>query len=141
MDALLAKGGTAHSTTPLPDLTGYFLAPTLITGCQPDDTLDEIFGCVAVVHAFKTEDEALALANQTPFGLAGYVFSRDEVRAMAMARQVRSGGVKVNGIGLVGLHPMAPRPAWGLSGFGEEGTEETFRFFCGTRVVGIAGRN
>ncbi|NWF70495.1 MAG: aldehyde dehydrogenase [Chloroflexi bacterium] len=139
--ALLEKGGTAHSTTPLPALPGYFLAPTLITGCAPQDTLDEIFGPVAVMHSFATDSEALALANQTPFGLAGYVFSRDEARALRLGRQIRSGGVKINGIGLVGLHPLAPRPAWGLSGFGEEGTEETFRFFCGTRVVGVAARS
>ena len=51
-----------------------------------------------------------------------------------------TGDVKVNGVGLIGLHPMAPRPAWKLSGYGVEGTAETFLFFTGTSVVGIAGR-
>jgi phenylacetaldehyde dehydrogenase len=138
-EALIRKGGTAHRSTPLPELPGFFVAPTLITGCRSEDALDEIFGPVATVHEFETEGEALALANHAPFGLAGYVFSRDEARALAFARKMRAGGVKVNGISLRGLHPLAPRAAWGLSGMGEEGTVETLRFFCGTRVVGVVG--
>jgi len=134
-----SRGGTIHQVTPLPDLPGNFLAPTLITGLNPTDSLDEIFGPVAAVHTFKTDAEAVELANQAPFGLGGYVFGEEE-RALTIARQMETGGVKVNGVSLIGLHPMAPRPAWKLSGFGEEGTAETFQFFCGTRVVGVAGR-
>ena len=134
-----SHGGTIHQVTPLPDLPGNFLAPTLITGLNPTDSLDEIFGPVAAVHTFKTDAEAVELANQAPFGLGGYVYGEEE-RALTIARQMETGGVKVNGVSLIGLHPMAPRPAWKLSGFGEEGTAETFQFFCGTRVVGVAGR-
>lgn len=135
---LEAHGGTARSTSPLPDLAGHFFAPALITGCDPCDTLEEIFGPVAAVHRFSGDAEALALANQSPYGLAGYIFSADEARARAVARQIRAGDVKINGVSLIGLHPLAPRAAWGLSGLGEEGVAATFEFFRGTRVVGRA---
>jgi phenylacetaldehyde dehydrogenase len=58
---------------------------------------------------------------------------------MRLARKVRAGGVKVNGSTILSLHILAPRPAWGLSGMRDEGTIETFQFFCGTQVVGIEG--
>jgi phenylacetaldehyde dehydrogenase len=138
-DALLAKGAKALSTSRLPDAGGSFMAPALLINADPADTQDEIFGPVGVVHPFATDAEALALANGTPYGLEGYVFAGDEERGLALARQVRAGGVKVNGSSMISLHLMAPRPAWGWSGFSEEGTAETYRFFMGTRVVGVEG--
>jgi phenylacetaldehyde dehydrogenase len=139
MDEYVALGGTTHSSTPLPDLSGNFLAPTLITGIDGAQAQEEIFGPVATVHTFSTDAEALALANGTPFGLEGYLFagSDDEERAMAIARKVRAGGVKINGSTMLSLNLMAPRPAWGLSGAGVEGTTETFYFFTNPRVVGV----
>lgn len=136
LDALIAKGGQAHRTTPLPDLPGHFFPPTLVTGVRAEDATEEIFGPVATVHTFETEDEALALANGTPYGLEAYVFTRDEPRGLALGRRIHAGGVKINGSSMLSLNLFAPRPAWGWSGFAEEGTIETFRFFCGTRVVG-----
>jgi phenylacetaldehyde dehydrogenase len=135
---LQSRGGTVHQVTPLPDLPGNYFAPALITGVESADTLEEIFGPVAAVHTFKTDGEAVQLANQAPYGLGGYVFG-EQTHALTIARQMETGGVKVNGVSLIGLHPMAPRPAWKLSGFGEEGTAETFNFFMGRRVVGVAG--
>jgi phenylacetaldehyde dehydrogenase len=133
-------GGQLHQATPLPDLPGNFFAPTLISNVAPEKTLEETFGPVATIHSFKTDAEAVQLANQAPYGLGGYVFSQDEDRARTLGRQMETGGVKINGVSLIGLHPMAPRPAWKLSGFGEEGSAETFQFFTGTRVVGVAAR-
>ena len=98
-----------------------------------------MFGPVATVHTYETEAEAVALANGTPFGLEGYVVGTDTDRAMAVARQVRAGEVKVNGSTIMSLHLMTPRPAWGLSGLGEEGTVETIRIFTGALVVGVEG--
>ncbi len=134
---LEGHGGTAHATTPLPSGPGNWLAPTLVTGVDPAHTTDEIFGPVAAVHTYRSTDEAVVLANGTPFGLEGYVFGEDEDAALAVARRVRAGGVKVNGSSVMSLHLFAPRPAWGLSGFAEEGTAETLRFFCGAQVVGV----
>jgi phenylacetaldehyde dehydrogenase len=136
---LESAGGTVVAPGNLPDLPGYFLSPTLVTGVSPEDALHEIFGPVATVHQFRTDAEAIALANGTPYGLEGYVFGTDTDRAMNVARQVHAGGVKVNGSTVLSLDIMAPRPAWGLSGYAEEGTAETFQFFCNTRVVGVEG--
>lgn len=131
------QGGVAHSSTPLPDLGGNFLAPTLITGISSAAAQEEIFGPVATVHPVADDAEALAVANGTPFGLEAYVFTSDEERGMALARQIRAGGVKVNGSTMLSLNLFAPRPAWGLSGAGVEGTTETFDFFTNARVVGV----
>jgi acyl-CoA reductase-like NAD-dependent aldehyde dehydrogenase len=138
-DALIAKGGKAHSVSPLPDLAGNFIAPTLISGVSMADSQDEIFGPIGTIHSFKSDAEALALANGTPYGLEAYVFGADEERALALGRKIHAGGVKINGSSMISLNLFAPRPAWGWSGFSEEGTAETYRFFCGTRVVGVEG--
>jgi acyl-CoA reductase-like NAD-dependent aldehyde dehydrogenase len=138
IDDLVAKGGNALSSTKLPELNGYFIAPTLIDGCKPEDTIEEVFGPVAAIHTFSTDAEALALANGTPFGLAGYVYSENEDRALAFAREMRTGGVKINGYSLLSLSGSAPRSAWGLSGIGEEGHSQSIEFFTGARVVGVS---
>jgi acyl-CoA reductase-like NAD-dependent aldehyde dehydrogenase len=130
-------GGIALQTTVLPQLNGYFVPPTLIGGCGSEDTMDEMFGPVAAVHHFDTDAEALALANGPPFGLAGYVFGPED-HALAFAREMRTGGVKVNGYSLMALNSDLPRGAWMLSGLGEEGRRETVRFFTGARVVGVS---
>ncbi len=138
-DRIAALGGQPHSATPLPDLPGNFLAPTLVTGVPPEDAVHEIFGPVATVHPVASIAEAIAVANGTPYGLEGYVVGTDEDAALAVAQQVRAGGVKVNGVSPLSLHLMAPRPAWGLSGLGAEGTTETITFFTNERVVGVEG--
>jgi len=130
-------GGTAHAWSALPEGDGNWLAPTLVTGVDPTHTETEIFGPVATVHPYDSVDEALQLANATPYGLEAYVYGTDEDAAMAFARQVRAGGVKVNGASPISLHLMAPRPAWGISGLHDEGTRETIQFFMGSRVVGV----
>jgi phenylacetaldehyde dehydrogenase len=139
IDALRERGGSVHQLTPMPELGGWFVPPTLVTGVAPAHAVEEIFGPVATVHPFDTEAEALALANQTSYGLAAYVFGPED-RALALGRAIRAGSIKVNGIGLLALHPLAPRPAWGLSGLVDEGAIETFEFFRGHRVIGVAAR-
>lgn len=143
VDALIAQGGTAHATTPRTThhalRNGYWFTPTIVTGISADATLEEIFGPVAALHTYSTIEEAIELANQTPYGLGGYVYGGDTEQALAVARQIDTGGVKVNGVSLMELNVDAPRPAWGLSGFGVEGTIETMRVFLGQSVVGVAG--
>ncbi|MBB2914344.1 phenylacetaldehyde dehydrogenase [Streptosporangium becharense] len=134
-EAVAAAGGRAVSYGVMPD-SGNFLAPTLITGA---DLAEEVFGPVAAVVPYDTVEEAVTLANATPYGLEGYVMGADEERAMAVARRVRAGEVKVNGSSVMSLHLFTPRPAWGVSGLGEEGTRETLRFFTNARVVGVEG--
>jgi len=131
------RGGTAHHWSDVPT-RGFFCPPTLVTGCAPEDTVDEIFGPVAAVHAFDDEDEMFRLAHQAPYGLAAYLFG-DEERALGWARRFEIGSTKINGVSVTSLNPHAPRPAWRLSGLGVEGHRETFEFFRGLGVVGVAG--
>ncbi|WOX05894.1 aldehyde dehydrogenase family protein [Microbulbifer pacificus] len=138
IERLQAHGGHLLSSTPLPDLQGNFVAPTLVDGCQPEDTREEIFGPVAAVHSFRNDDEALALANGTDLGLAGYVYSENIERAFAFARRMRTGGVKINGYSLLSIGEGTPRSAWGLSGLGEEGHAQSIEFFTGARVIGVS---
>lgn len=137
----VAAGGTSVTSTELPPGPGNFLAPTLITGVPSEAAQHELFGPVATVHTYADDDveQAVTLANDTPFGLEGYVVGTDTDAALAVAREVRTGEVKVNGSTIMSLHLMTPRPAWGLSGMGEEGTVETIRIFTGARVVGVEG--
>ncbi|MCL4871700.1 MAG: aldehyde dehydrogenase [Anaerolineae bacterium] len=136
---LVAAGGTLHSRTPLPDLSGHFLAPTLVTGVPSAQAQDEIFGPIGTVHPYESEAEMLALANGTPYGLEAYIFARDEEKAHQIGAKIQAGEIKINGPSIMSLGIMTPRPAWGLSGLREEGTAETFQFFCNTRVVGVEG--
>jgi phenylacetaldehyde dehydrogenase len=137
--ALEATGGTAHRAGTLPDLPGHFLQPTLVTGVDPRAAQDEIFGPVGTVHTYQSEAELIALANGTPYGLEAYIFAGDTDAAVALGENIHAGEVKINGGTIMSLGLFAPRPAWGLSGAGEEGTLETYRFFTNTRVVGVEG--
>ncbi len=139
IDHLRAQGGSLIAPTPVPAESGNWLAPTLVTGVESSLACDEIFGPVATVHEYGSDAEAVALANQTRYGLEAYVVGSDTDRALDVARQIRAGGVKVNGVSPMSLNLMAPRPAFGLSGLGEEGTLETMWFFAGNQVVGIEG--
>ncbi|MGI9232022.1 MAG: aldehyde dehydrogenase family protein [Woeseiaceae bacterium] len=136
IDGYRKKGGRIRQETPLPTLDGWFVPPTLITGIDPKDALDEVFGPVATVHDFDSVEDAITLANQAPYGLAAYVFGVAE-EAYTVAQRLESGMIKVNTVTLFSPDPGAPRPAWKLSGIGDEGTRETFEFFRGTRVIGV----
>jgi phenylacetaldehyde dehydrogenase len=130
------QGATILQSTPVPALGGWFVPPTLVTDISPEQTLEEIFGPVATVHSFSTMEEGINLANQAPYGLAAYVFG-PRIAAYDVAQQLETGMVKVNSVTLFSPHPSAPRPAWKLSGLGDEGARETFEFFRGTRVIGV----
>ena len=107
---------------------GNFFSPTLLTGITPDNDgyREEFFGPVAAVYKVSGEDEAIELANDTPFGLGSYVFTTDKEQALRVADQIQAGMVFVNGVGAEG----AELPFGGVkrSGFGRElgryGTEE-----------------
>jgi acyl-CoA reductase-like NAD-dependent aldehyde dehydrogenase len=104
-----------------PDLaTGYYVAPTLIAGCRPDNAAvqQEFFGPVVVVVAVDDEDEAVAVANGTEFGLYDYVFSVDTARAMRVAKQLRTGNV---GINTAQRNHEAPFGGFKMSGVGRDG--------------------
>ena len=85
----------------LEDTGGYYMAPTIVTGVAPEDRIarDEVFGPVLAVIPFDTEDEAVAIANGTDYGLAAAVWTSDLSRAHRMIRRIRAGVVHVNTYG------------------------------------------
>jgi acyl-CoA reductase-like NAD-dependent aldehyde dehydrogenase len=99
---------------------GYFYAPTLLTNVDPDSEIaqNEIFGPVLVVIGFDDDDDAVRIANNSIFGLAGAVFSADQDRALAVARRIRTGSFSING----GNYFSADAPFGGFkqSGVGRE---------------------
>jgi acyl-CoA reductase-like NAD-dependent aldehyde dehydrogenase len=134
LQRLAERGGTPHARTTLPKLAGWFVAPTLVTGIAAERATDEIFGPVATWHTYEDVEKAVEDARAGDYGLAAYVFGPED-DALRVARRVRAGSIKINEVSVFALDPMAPRPAWGLSGLGDEGVVETFEFFRGTRVV------
>jgi len=100
--------------------TGFYVAPTLLAGCNVDMTpvREEIFGPVVVVVPFDEEEEALAIANSSEFGLYDYVFSKDSEKAYRVAGRLRSGNV---GINTAQRNHEAPFGGFKMSGVGRDG--------------------
>jgi aldehyde dehydrogenase (NAD+) len=98
---------------------GYFVKPTVFTNVTNDMTIarEEIFGPVVSVLTYKTEDEAVAIANDTPYGLHAYVLSGDAARARAVAARIQAGRVAING---APHDPLAPFGGFKQSGLGRE---------------------
>lgn len=120
-----------------PDLGGWFWAPRIVVGADPADAVEEMFGPVVTVHAIDSDEEAIAIANASPYGLAGYVFGTDVAAAMAVGREIRFGEVKINSTSLLDLCPGSVQSFWRGSGIGGHGDQDVFRFFCGTQIVGV----
>jgi aldehyde dehydrogenase (NAD+) len=99
---------------------GYFYAPTLLTNVDPDSEIaqDEVFGPVLVVIGFDDDDDAVRIANNSIYGLAGAVFSRDRGRALAVARRIRTGSFSINGGNYFGAD--SPFGGFKQSGVGRE---------------------
>jgi aldehyde dehydrogenase (NAD+) len=99
--------------------TGYFVRPTVFSEVRNDMTIarEEIFGPVLSIIPYDTEDEAVAIANDTDYGLAGAVWAGDKEHAQQVARRLRTGQVEVNG---GGFNPAAPFGGYKQSGIGRE---------------------
>ncbi len=116
---------------------GCFIPPTVFADVDPSSPLaqEEVFGPVLAVTPFDDEDEAVALANGTRFGLAGYVWTSDLARAHRVAERLDAGYVSVNG--LAGLPPAAPFGGWKASGLGVEGGLAGLQGYLRTKNVHI----
>jgi succinate-semialdehyde dehydrogenase/glutarate-semialdehyde dehydrogenase len=120
------------------DGAGYFYEPTVLAGV-PDDAevlSEEIFGPVAPVATFSTEEQALDAANRTEYGLVAYVYTRDLERALRVAEGLETGMVGLNQ-GVVS-NPAAPFGGVKQSGFGREGGFEGIEEYLETKYVAIA---
>jgi succinate-semialdehyde dehydrogenase/glutarate-semialdehyde dehydrogenase len=131
------KGGKLLTGGERPGGPGYYFPPTVIGEVTPDAAIltDEVFGPVAPITPFATEDEAIASANSTEYGLMAYVYTRDLGRAFRTIEQLETGMVGLNR-GVVS-NPAAPFGGVKQSGFGREGGFEGIEEYLETKYVGI----
>ncbi|MGQ0627661.1 MAG: aldehyde dehydrogenase [Phycisphaerales bacterium] len=147
VDAARALGATIHcgGSVPAPDTlparcrAGSFYLPTVITGLDPACSVEqeEIFGPVVTMQPFETMEDALRLANGTPYGLAAAIFTRDLATSRHMAERLEAGIVWVNCWMLRDLR--TPFGGARQSGVGREGGLEALRFFTEPKNICIGG--
>ncbi len=120
-----------------PDGAGWFYQPTVLLDVPAESAIntEEIFGPVAPITTFSTEEEAVAAANATEYGLASYVYTRDLSRTIRMAEALEFGMVGVN-TGLIS-NPAAPFGGVKASGFGREGGFEGIEEYLETTYVAL----
>ena len=134
-----AHGEGAHVATGgrKMNIPGAFLEPTIVTNVTPDMTIanEEVFGPVLSVLKFSSDEDAIAMANGTPYGLVGGVFTRNLDRATTAARQLRAGQIFVNEWYAGGVE--TPFGGYGKSGYGREKGREALRNYVQTKNVAI----
>lgn len=130
--ARLAHGGRIHAELG----SGWYVEPTIFDGVTPAMRLfqEEVFGPILAVTSFETEDEAVALANDTQYGLAASLYTRDVGRAQRVSRRIKAGTVSVNGFSEGDI--TAPFGGYKLSGFGgRDKGMEAFDQYTQTKVI------
>jgi aldehyde dehydrogenase (NAD+) len=133
--AQLIAGGHRPADAALAN--GNFVEPTVFSGVKDDMTIarEEIFGPVISVMAFDTLEEAATRANNTPFGLAAGIFTRNVSTAHNLAHRIRAGSVWVNTYH--GLDPAVPFGGYKMSGYGREGGREHLHEYLNTKAIFI----
>lgn len=133
----VGKGATVRVGGKRPTRPGQFFEPTVLTGCteKMDVMREEIFGPVVPIMRVRDESEAIRIANDSPLGLAGYVFTRDGERGRRLAEQIRAGSVQINDV--LTTYAIAEAPFGGVkaSGIGRVHGREGLLSMCETRVV------
>ena len=135
----VVTGGSAVDRARLPaaNADGFFIEPTVFADVAPGSALaqQEVFGPVMAIIPFDGEDEAVAIANGTSYGLGTFLHTRDLARAHRLAPRLESGTVSVNGS--TALPPAAPFGGYKQSGFGREGGKEGLLEFLQVKNVHI----
>ncbi len=134
----VSKGAKVLTGGQIPDGPGYFYPPTVLAGVSKDARIlqEEVFGPVAPVVTFKTEEEAIAIANDTEYGLVAYAFTKDLNRGLRLAESLEVGMFGLN-TGIVS-NPAAPFGGVKASGVGREGGREGIEEYLETVYIGIA---
>jgi len=139
VDRAVEAGAKLLTGGSVPDGPGFFYSPTVLVEVPADSELNqvEIFGPVAPITTFETEDEAVTLANDTEYGLASYVYTNDLTRTIRVSEALAYGMVGVN-TGLIS-NPAAPFGGVKSSGFGREGGFEGIEEYLDTTYVSLPG--
>ncbi|KWU44739.1 aldehyde dehydrogenase [Rhodotorula sp. JG-1b] len=129
--ATVHLGGERHGTE------GYFLSPTVFTDCTPDMRIcrEEIFGPVVAIQKFKDDDDIVAKANDTIYGLASAVFSRDVSHALNIAKRLQAGSVWINCYNQ--LNPSVPFGGYKQSGIGRELGEQALHSYTAVKSIHV----
>ena len=115
---------------------GHYIRPTILADVTPDSTIaqEEVFGPVLSMLSYTDDDDAVAIANNSRYGLHGAVWSADTARALAVARRMRTGSVDING---AAYNPMAPFGGYKQSGIGREMGAAGLEEFLEIKSVGL----
>jgi len=136
VDASKSRGAKVHLGGATPEGVGAFYPATVLEVSKDDEILaNEVFGPVAPVVLFDTDEEALKLANDTEYGLISYVYSEDLKRAIRFAEGIEAGMVGINR-GLLS-DPAAPFGGVKQSGLGREGGFDGVHEFLQTKYIGV----
>jgi succinate-semialdehyde dehydrogenase/glutarate-semialdehyde dehydrogenase len=134
----LDAGANAVTGGSRPSGPGYYYPPTVLTGVRPDSAIlrEEIFGPVAPIVTFSSEEEAVRLANDTEYGLVAYVYTRDLARGLRVSEAIEAGMVGLNR-GLVS-DPAAPFGGVKQSGVGREGGHEGMLDYLESKYIAVS---
>jgi succinate-semialdehyde dehydrogenase/glutarate-semialdehyde dehydrogenase len=137
VDGAVKQGAQVALGANYPDSKGYFYPATVLTDVSPKSDIlkDEIFGPVAAVVAFDTEEEAIRLSNNTEYGLAAYLYTKDIKKGLSIAQKLEYGMVAVNR-GLVS-DTAAPFGGVKQSGLGREGSHHGLMEFTECRYIAV----
>jgi succinate-semialdehyde dehydrogenase / glutarate-semialdehyde dehydrogenase len=137
VDDAVSKGAKVLTGGKAPDGPGYFYPATVLTNVADDSKMlnEEIFGPVASIQSFKSEDEAVKRANDTEYGLVAYLYTKDLSRGMRVSEKLDFGMIGLNR-GLVS-DPAAPFGGTKQSGLGREGAQEGMKEFQETQYVSV----
>jgi succinate-semialdehyde dehydrogenase/glutarate-semialdehyde dehydrogenase len=133
----LAAGATATTGGTRPDGPGYYYPPTVLTNVAPTAAIlrEEIFGPVAPIVAFDTDEEAVAYANDTEYGLVAYVYTQDLSRGLRISEALEAGMIGLNR-GVVS-DPAAPFGGVKQSGIGREGGHEGLLDYTESKYIAV----